>query len=244
MTQPPPAQPPQYPQQPQQYQQAQALPKFEILHPGAYPILLYRLSHGETFKASAGAMVAMDAELKLTAKMEGGFIQAMARKFLTSENVFFQRLTADKGPGTAYFAPTFPGGIVPVQLDGSFRLRIQKGGYLASTDGVTLETISQGLSKGLFSKEGFFILRAGGAGLLFLSSYGDIHVLDLPPGKQMFIDNGHLVAWDETMPYSIRLATKSVVTSLTSGEGLVCTFTGPGRVYLQTRSPQAVKPAK
>ena len=45
-----------------------------------------------------------------------------------------------------------------------------------------------------------------------------------------------LVAWNENMEYEIQKAGKDWCSSLLSGEGLVCTFTGPGTVFLQTRS--------
>ncbi|MDR1314604.1 MAG: TIGR00266 family protein [Deltaproteobacteria bacterium] len=215
-------------------------PKYEILYGEAFPMLLYRLDHGETFKAESGAMVAMDANLELSAKMEGGLMQGLARKFLSNEKAFFQLVSAPNGPGEALFSPSYPGGIFPVQLDGNIRLRIQKDGFLAGTSGVTVETISQGFAKGLFSKEGFFILRATGQGLLFLSSYGAIHPLQIPAGKRFNIDNGHLVAWNDELGYEIRKSSKSIVSSLTSGEGLVCSFAGPGTVYIQTRNPKSL----
>jgi uncharacterized protein (TIGR00266 family) len=204
-------------------------------------MLLYRLAPGETFKAESGAMVAMDGNLALEAKLEGGVMSSLARKLLSSEKLFFQHVIANAGPGEAYFAPAFPGGIFPVQMDGSYELRIQKDGFLASTEGVELETVMQSLSKGLFSKEGFFILKAKGRGLLFLSSCGAIHALQLQPGRTVNIDNGHLVAWNDSMNYTIHKASSSIIASVTSGEGLVCRFTGPGTVYIQTRNPAYLK---
>lgn len=50
------------------------------------------------------------------------------------------------------------------------------------------------------------------------------------------IDNGFLVAWSEHMNYTIGKASKSLASSFLSGEGFVCTFTGPGTIYVQTRS--------
>ena len=50
------------------------------------------------------------------------------------------------------------------------------------------------------------------------------------------MDNGYLVAWEGHMQYSIGKAGDSLIGSFLSGEGFVCTFTGPGRVYVQTRS--------
>jgi uncharacterized protein (TIGR00266 family) len=95
----------------------------------------------------------------------------------------------------------------------------------------------QNLLKGLFSGEGFFVLRASGMGTLFVSSYGAIHPIELSEGQEFVVDNGHLVAWPETMEYKIQKASSGWISSLTSGEGLVCRFRGPGRVLIQTRNP-------
>jgi uncharacterized protein (AIM24 family) len=50
------------------------------------------------------------------------------------------------------------------------------------------------------------------------------------------VDNGYLVAWEGHMDYKISKASSGIINSVLSGEGFVCTFTGPGRIYLQTRS--------
>jgi uncharacterized protein (AIM24 family) len=50
------------------------------------------------------------------------------------------------------------------------------------------------------------------------------------------VDNGYLVAW--SCKYVIeRVASGGIISGLSAGEGLVCKFTGPGAVLLQTRSP-------
>lgn len=36
-----------------------------------------------------------------------------------------------------------------------------------------------------------------------------------------------------------RVASGGIISGVTSGEGLVCKFTGPGTVFLQTRNPAA-----
>jgi uncharacterized protein (AIM24 family) len=48
------------------------------------------------------------------------------------------------------------------------------------------------------------------------------------------VDNGHLVAWN--CDYRIEKAGGGSMSSLKTGEGLVCRFTGPGSVYVQTRN--------
>lgn len=50
------------------------------------------------------------------------------------------------------------------------------------------------------------------------------------------MDNGHLVAWN-TKYILERVASGGIISGLSSGEGLVCKFTGPGTVFMQTRNP-------
>ena len=68
---------------------------------------------------------------------------------------------------------------------------------------------------------------------------GAIHTIDLAPGEDIIIDNGHLVAWQDTMQYDIQKSSNGWISTLKSGEGFVCRFKGPGRILLQTRNPHA-----
>jgi uncharacterized protein (AIM24 family) len=81
-----------------------------------------------------------------------------------------------------------------------------------------------------------FVSSYRGTGRLVLNAYGSIMRYDLAPGEQRVVDNGMLVAWNSDMTYEIQKAGSSWWTSIMSGEGLVCTFTGPGTLFLQTRS--------
>ena len=55
-------------------------------------------------------------------------------------------------------------------------------------------------------------------------------------GERYIVDNGHLVAWN-TKYILERVASGGIISGLSSAEGLVCKFTGPGTVFLQTRNP-------
>ena len=62
--------------------------------------------------------------------------------------------------------------------------------------------------------------------------------LQLVEGEKYIIDNGHLVAWNAKYVME-RVASGGIISGITSGEGLVCKFTGPGTVFMQTRNPAA-----
>ena len=102
-----------------------------------------------------------------------------------------------------------------------------------------MDTALQNLAQGFFSKEGFFVLNVRGRGTVFLSSYGAIHAINLAAGEEIVVDNGHLVAWPDYMNYKIEKASNGWISSVMSGECLVCRFRGPGPVLIQTRNPES-----
>lgn len=211
--------------------------KYEILYPGAFPLLKVQLDKGETIKAESDAMVSMSSTVDVEGKMEGGLLGGIGR-MLSGEKFFFQTLNAQRGSGEVLLAPSIPGDIVDVELDGSYGLVVQKDGFLASSMGVEVSSKVQNLMQGLFSGEGFFTLKIGGKGTVFLNSYGGIHAINLEAGEERIIDNSHLVAWPDYMDYKIQKAASGWISSFTSGEMLVCRFRGPGVVLIQTRNPQ------
>jgi len=103
--------------------------------------------------------------------------------------------------------------------------------------GVEIDT-KWGGARTFFASEGLIMLRARGSGLLLLSSYGAIHPIDLPAGQRYTVDTGHLVSFTEGMGFNVRVV-GGMRSTLFSGEGLVVDLTGPGRVYMQTRSEDA-----
>lgn len=211
--------------------------KYEILYPGAFPLLKVNLTNGETLKAESDAMVSMESTVDVEGKMEGGLLGGIGR-MLSGEKFFFQTLHARRGPGEVLLAPAIPGDIVDVDLDGTYSLVVQKDGFLAGSMGIEVSSKMQNLMQGLFSGEGFFTLKIGGKGTVFLNSYGGIHAINLAGGEERIVDNSHLVAWPDYMDYKIEKASSGWISSFTSGEMLVCRFKGPGVVLIQTRNPQ------
>ena len=115
---------------------------------------------------------------------------------------------------------------------------LQSGAYLASTPGLTLDAKWQG-SKGFFTG-GVFLLRAYGQGQIWFSSYGALHAVDIGTAYAGYIcDNAHLVAFTQGLQYNVRKL-GGLKSLFFSGEGLVCEFSGQGRLWLQTKNPNAL----
>ena len=214
--------------------------EYKIVHEDAFPLIECKLQKGESIKAESDAMVAMSGTLDIRGSVDRNLLGGLARRFLAGESFFFQTITAARGSGTVLLGHAAPGGIVDVELDGTYSLRVQKDGFLAGMSGIDVDTTVQNLSQGLFSREGFFVLNIRGSGTVFLSSFGAIHAINLAPGEEVVVDNGHLVAWPDYMRYRIEKASSNGwISSFVSGEGLVCRFVGPGVVLIQTRKPEA-----
>ncbi len=208
----------------------------ETKYSPSYTLAIVKLAANEPIRVEAGAMVSMSDGITLETKAEGGLLKSMARSLLGGESFFVNRYFAPAQGGEITLAPTLPGDIVALQLNNE-TVMLESGAYLASSDGITLDTKWSG-SKTFFASEGAIMLRATGTGTLLFDSYGAIHEVDLAPGQKYTVDTGHLVAFPEGISFQVRKV-GNLKSTLFSGEGLVVDLTGPGKVYLQTRSTGA-----
>lgn len=211
---------------------------FEVIEAGDAPVVKAIIPAGESLFADAGAMMAMSPNLTVEGALRGGVMGALSRSLLRGETFFYLTISAQQEAGEALLAPSTIGGIEMLELAGTDYF-LQKGSFLAAQPTVELTTKTQNLTKGLFSGEGFFVTRVSGTGTLLLNTFGSLMTFDLAPGQEYVVDNFHLVAWESTIQYTITKAAAGWISSFTSGEGFVCRFTGPGRIYVQTRNPSA-----
>jgi uncharacterized protein (TIGR00266 family) len=150
---------------------------------------------------------------------------------------FFQNTFSTETGGEVTLAPPLAGDVVEHELDNA-SIMIQSGSYMASHPDIELDTKFGG-GRSFFGGEGLFLLKATGTGPVYLSSYGAIHEVDLVEGERYTVDTGHIVAFEESASFDVERV-GGLKSTLFSGEGLVCTFTGPGKVWLQTRSQDAL----
>jgi uncharacterized protein (TIGR00266 family) len=198
-----------------------------------FTTLTLTLGPGETVRAEAGAMVSMSPTLELKSKTQGRGLGGMLRAAIGGEGLFAAEYTAEGGPGELVLAPATPGAILSFEMTGN-TIFAQGGAYIAgSTD---LELSTQGSVKALVSGEGLFLQKISGVGTVFLSSYGAVMEKELAAGEHYIVDTGHLVAFEETVTYTIRKAARGLVSTVMSGEGLVCNFVGPGKLWIQSRN--------
>lgn len=78
------------------------------------------------------------------------------------------------GPGEILFAPSCLGDITTLRLTGNESWNVGKDAFLVATQGIVKEYKNQGISKAMFSGEGFFVYKMSGTGILWMSSWGAI----------------------------------------------------------------------
>ena len=171
-------------------------------------------------------------DVDIATSTQGGFMKGL-RRSLGGESFFVNDFSSKSG-GLVGVAAALPGDMVLAALDGRQDVLVQSGAWIASDPSVDVDA-KWGGGKTFFSGEGLVLLRCGGRGDMLMSSYGAIRFTTLAPGETITLDTGHVVAFDAAVQYKVRKA-GSWKSTLLGGEGLVTDFTGPGRVWLQTRS--------
>ena len=207
----------------------------EILYRSAHSMARIRLGVGESVNAQAGAMVSMSQGIAIDTGTKSGLMSGLKRA-LGGTSFFINTFRADEG-GVVEFAPPLPGDIVHVALEGG-TMFVASGSYLVSSGDVSIDTKWAG-SKGLFAKEGLFLVKLQGVGSVFITSYGAIQEIRLGGGESWTVDNGYMVAFDESVSWNPKRV-GGLKSTLFSGEGFVCSYCGPGRIFMQSRSQDAL----
>ncbi|MGB8984000.1 MAG: TIGR00266 family protein [Anaerolineales bacterium] len=210
--------------------------EIEIMHRPSYSLAVARLAPNERIRAEAGAMVSMSGSVAVETKAEGGILKSLGRAVLGGESFFQNFFVASAQGGEVTLAPELPGDMMLIELKNS-RLMIQSGSYVASENGVELNARISG--KAFLSAEGISMLEATGTGKLLVSSYGAIFERTIASGEKYIVDTSHLVAFDAGMGVTPKTV-GGLKSTLFSGEGFVVELTGPGTLYMQTRSPKAL----
>jgi uncharacterized protein (TIGR00266 family) len=209
---------------------------YTIEHSPAYASLMVHLRANQTLVVESGAMAGMDPCVEMKSKVKGGLGRSLGR-MLGGESLFLSEFTAKDKPGKLWIAPGIPGDIRHYQLDGSRSIMLQSSAFVASDPTVELDAQFQGF-RGFFSGEALFLLRMTGTGNLWFSSFGGI--VEVPVEGDYIVDTGYIVAFEDTLDYSVEimggLSWKSLRTGILGGEGLVCRFSGRGKLWVQSRN--------
>jgi uncharacterized protein (TIGR00266 family) len=210
--------------------------QIDVMYRPAHSLARVSLPPGESIVAESGAMVGMSPNVQMQTQSHGGLMGGLKRMF-GGESFFRNTFTAQGGPGEVLLAHALCGDMIVLDMTqlGYF---VQSSSFIASTQNVQIETKVGGF-RSFFAGEGVFVLKAtaAGPGQMLIGAFGGVEQLNCD--GNLVIDTGHLVAWDASLTYSVGKSGSGWVASYLSGEGLVCHFTGQGRIWIQSRNPTA-----
>lgn len=203
---------------------------FKIEGKPDYGYMTVQIPSGKTLKVEASSMATMDTNISMKTKFKGGF-----SRIFQGESIFINEFTAENGSGEIGIAAGAPGDLEHVYLQDE-SIFLQSSSFVSSDMNIQVETKFQGLVKGFFSGESLFLIKCSGKGDLWFNSYGGIIAIDVE--DDYVVDTGHIVAFTEGLDYKVS-SVGGFKSLFFSGEGLVCRFSGKGKVWVQTRK---VKP--
>ena len=180
----------------------------------------------------AGALHFQKGDIIIESKVGGvgGLFKKAVSKKLTDESAFKPTY---RGSGEIYLEPGF-GHFILLFLEDE-EIVADKGMFLACQSSVEVGVATQkGLATGLLGGEGFFQTKLSGRGVCVLQSP--------VPGKEIIkvslndetlqVDGNFALLRKGNVEFTVKGATKSLIGSMTSGEGLLQTFHGTGEVWL------------
>lgn len=210
----------------------------ELLHRPGNTAAKVTLQPGEGCTAESGAMIAMSGHMDITTtthkRGKGGVLKALKR-MLGGESFFLNHFHPKGEAGEVWFGTDLAGDMVSLNLDNE-SLIVQGGSFLTCEESIDIDLGWQGF-KSILSGERIFWLNLKGSGVVVCSSFGAIYPVAVD--GEYIVDTGHIVAFNETLDFTITKAGKSWLHSFLGGEGLVCKFHGRGTVWCQSHNPKS-----
>ncbi|KAJ3080244.1 hypothetical protein HDU99_008885 [Rhizoclosmatium hyalinum] len=205
--------------------------RYEIQHRDTNTILIVTLASGAEIHAKPGTLISYTMGVSIR-----GTFQFTFKNVFSGDQIAFAHI---KGPGEATLSNHGLGDIITLQMDNSQWVACRDA-FLVMTEGIQRDSRAQSIGKAFGSGAGLWVHHYTGTGTLFLETFGAILFKDLQPGESYFIDHQFVVAWN--CQYAVEIIQTDqggfggFLSKLATGDFWMCRFTGPGRVYFQSKS--------
>lgn len=189
------------------------------------------LQGGEA-QIEAGALQYLHGNIQVENRAGGvaGLGKAMLNKLLTNESIFIPRY---RGDGVIYLEPSFSHFMV-YYLNNE-EIIADKGLFYCSEGALEVGAFMQkNVSSALLGGEGLFQTRIRGTGICIFElpvPADEVHCVHLE-NETLRVDGNFALMRSGRIEFTVEKSTKSILGSLASGEGLLQTFRGTGRVWL------------
>ena len=182
--------------------------------------------------AESGALHFMLGQIQMESKIGGvsGLGRAMMNKFVTKEAAIMPRY---RGTGQIYLEPSFSHFLI-YRLMGE-EVIADKGMFCCGQGTLDIgSALQRNVSSALFGGEGLFQTRIKGKGICVFESpvpVDEVMRIDLKD-ETLQVDGNFALMRTGRIEFSVEKSTRSLLGTLTSGEGLLQTFRGTGSVWL------------
>ncbi|MFC0116278.1 AIM24 family protein [Kibdelosporangium aridum] len=199
-------------------------------HTPAYGVARLLLAPGEAIQADYDALLSASYGVAIDVRPRGG-----GRSKRVQPTLF----TAPPEGGWVDVAPSLPGEVYTLELEGITGWCVTRGSTLAASSTIQFDA-NWAPFRPMFGAEQGFLDHVSGQGSVVLSSCGALDVVNLEPGAAITVTPACVVAYTEGTQTRLRAISQSLPQSMRTGEGLLLDFAGPGQVLTQTRKPQAM----
>ena len=182
----------------------------------------------------SGTMQWMVGDVSMTSGVKGAgdFIGKMFKGAVTNESTIKPEYT---GSGQVILEPTYKHILLLDVEDWGGSVVIEDGMFLASESSLKQKvSMRSNLSSAALGGEGLFNLSLNGSGVVALES--DIPASELIEieldNDVLKIDGNMAVAWSSGLKFTVERASKNLIGSAASGEGLVNVYQGTGKVLM------------
>lgn len=176
------------------------------------------------FRYEAGAMHYMKGNLELESNVPS--VGKMFKSMITKEKIIKPVIS---GSGTVFLQPSF-GEFTILNLQNDEWI-LDQGAYYASEMDIEIGAYTNRAVSAMFSGEKWFQTVVAGTGKVVISSAGPLVEIEMTNDK-LVVDGRFAVARTSGIDLKVTKATRGIFSTVISGEGLVNTFTGTGKVLI------------
>ncbi|MFM7115483.1 MAG: AIM24 family protein [Planctomycetota bacterium] len=201
--------------------------RFEVQYLEGMRFVEIHLEH-EMVRCESGALNFLRGQIAVHSQLIPS-VGSLVSSLVASESVYRPTYA---GSGVITLASSL-GGFHVFELNGENWI-LEKGSYWASEGSVELQFFRERLLTSLWAGEGFVYLqtRAFGRGKLVVCTKGPIEEMELAEGEQLVVEGNCVIGRTQSVKFQMRRPTKNFWGRFTSGESLVRTYRGPGKVLL------------
>ena len=175
-----------------------------------------------------------DVNVKTDVKGVGDFAKKLIGSKVTQETAVKPRYI---GTGLVVLEPTYKYLIIDNPIDwGESGMVIRDGMFLACDGHINMGVVARNtISSAVLGNNGMFNLNLKGDGNVILESdspFDELVLLDLHDDV-VKIDGAFALVWSNSLKFTVEKATKTLVGSAASGEGLVNVYRGTGKILMK-----------